>query len=105
MKTNMTDNENTIILEPFPCTECSAGMMHPRMITYFTWLGQELVTVPHFPAWIYDVCGRRQYDEKAIAWLNMLLDPNTGKTTLKKRKTNLRNKKPRLNSHRPIPDS
>lgn len=102
----MTENENRleIILEPFPCTECSAGMMHPRMITYFTWLGEELVTVPHFPAWVCDICGKRQYDEKAVAQLNMLLDPNTGKPIMKKRKTPLRTK-PGMHSHRPHPDS
>ena len=45
-----------------PCSECSAGMMRPGLITYFTWLGEELITVPHFPAWVCDVCGRREYD-------------------------------------------
>jgi hypothetical protein len=27
------------------------------------------------------MCGRREFDERAIAWLNMLLDPNAGKPT------------------------
>ena len=43
--------------------------MHLRHITYFTWLGEELITVPSFPAWICDMCGKREYDERAIAWL------------------------------------
>ena len=64
-----------------PCGECAAGVMHLRHITYFTWLGEELITVPTFPAWICDMCGKREYDERAIAWLNMLLDPNAGKPT------------------------
>lgn len=64
-----------------PCGECAAGVMHLRHITYFTWLGEELITVPSFPAWICDMCGKREYDERAIAWLNMLLDPNAGKPT------------------------
>ena len=64
-----------------PCGECAAGVMHLRHITYFTWLGEELITVPNFPAWICDMCGRREFDERAIAWLNMLLDPNAGKPT------------------------
>ena len=63
------------------CYECHAGIMQPRHLTYFTWLGEELITVPHFPAWICDVCGKRECDEKAIQWLNMLLDPNAGKPT------------------------
>ncbi len=60
-------------------------MMRMRFITYFTWLGEELITVPNFPAWICDVCGRREYDEKAISWLSMLLNPNAGRPTKKRR--------------------
>lgn len=62
-----------------PCTECSAGMMHPVLITYFTWLGEELIIVPRFPAWVCDICGRREYDARAISHLDTLLDPNAGK--------------------------
>jgi YgiT-type zinc finger domain-containing protein len=51
--------------------------MHPRLITYFTWLSEELITVPNFPAWICDMCGKRDYDEKAVPGY-MLLNP-TGK--------------------------
>ncbi len=67
--------------ETYPCTECQAGVMHLRHITYFTWLGPELITVPNFPAWVCDMCGKREYDEKAISWLTMLLNPNAGKPT------------------------
>ena len=67
----------------FPCNECAAGVMHIRHITYFTWLGDELITVPNFPAWVCDMCGKREYDERAIAWLTMLLNPNAGKPTRK----------------------
>jgi YgiT-type zinc finger domain-containing protein len=69
--------------KPTPCSECQAGMMQVRYITYFTWLGDELITVQNFPAWICDVCGRREYDERAISWLTMLLSPNAGKPTSK----------------------
>lgn len=65
----------------FPCSECAAGIMHVRHITYFTWLGEELITVPNFPAWVCDMCGKREYDERTIAWLTMLLSPNAGKPT------------------------
>jgi YgiT-type zinc finger domain-containing protein len=64
---------------PVPCDECQAGVKHLHFITYFTWLGDELVMVPNFPAWICDVCGRRDYDEKSISWLTMLLNPDAGK--------------------------
>ena len=54
----------------FACNECQAGMMRLQFITYFTWLDEELVTVPNFPAWVCDVCGKREYDERAVNWLN-----------------------------------
>ena len=69
------------------CKECPAGNMHLRHITYFTWLGEELITVPNFPAWICDMCGKREYDERAISWLTMLLDPNAGKPTRRVKRT------------------
>jgi YgiT-type zinc finger domain-containing protein len=64
-----------------PCNECLAGIMHMRHITYFTWLGDELVMVPRFPAWVCDICGKREYDERAISWLSMLLNPEAGRPT------------------------
>jgi len=64
----------------FPCNECQAGVMRLQFITYFTWLGEELVTVPNFPAWVCDVCGRREYDQRAISWLTTMLSPETGRT-------------------------
>ncbi|HBG74691.1 MAG: hypothetical protein A2X25_11710 [Chloroflexi bacterium GWB2_49_20] len=72
----MTEPQET---QEYPCNECSAGVMHLKFITYFTWLGEELITVPNFPAWICDVCGRREYDKKARSWLTALLNPETGK--------------------------
>lgn len=87
--------------KPTQCNECQAGMMQVRYITYFTWLGEELVTVPNFPAWICDVCGRREYDERAISWLTMLLSPNTGKPTAKVRRPVPTQTKPEHNRPRP----
>ena len=60
--------------------------MHLRHITYFTWLDEELVTVPNFPAWVCDVCGRREYDAQAISWLVTILNPETGKVSGSKRR-------------------
>jgi YgiT-type zinc finger domain-containing protein len=70
-----------------PCSHCHVGMMTPRHVTFFTWLGNELITVPQFPAWICDVCGRREYDEKAVQWLNTILNPNAGNPTSNQRRT------------------
>ena len=61
------------------CPECQTGALRLQHITYFTWLNDELVTVPNFPAWVCDVCGRREYDSRAVTWLNTLLHPETGR--------------------------
>ena len=95
-------NSSTDAPRPEPCSQCAAGMLRPRLITYFTWLGEELITVPNFPAWICDVCGRREYDEKAIAWLSMLLNPAAGKPTARRRPTFP--PRPRPRPARPAPD-
>ncbi|HJW91287.1 MAG TPA: YgiT-type zinc finger protein [Anaerolineales bacterium] len=78
----MNDASNTTereIRDPVSlCPECPAGVMRLSYITYFTWLHGELVTVPNFPAWICDVCGRREFDPRAVTWLNTLLNPAAG---------------------------
>jgi len=43
-----------------------------------TWLGNDLITVPNFPAWICDLCGDRTYDTKALTQLSILLNPEAG---------------------------
>lgn len=58
------------------CSECQTGVLRLQHLTYFTWLNEELITVPNFPAWVCDVCGRREYDGRAILWLNTLLNPD-----------------------------
>ncbi len=68
-----------------PCTQCQAGQMHQHFITYFTWLGDELITVPDFPAWICDVCGHREYDPAALNQLSLILSPNAGRPVSRSR--------------------
>ena len=53
--------------------------MRRQYVTYFTWLGDELVTVQDFPAWVCDICHRREYDLRAMNELSLLLSPNAGK--------------------------
>lgn len=77
----MDETQPLFAPETSPCRECSAGVMHLRHITYFTWLGEELITVPNFPAWICDMCGKRDYDERAISWITMVLSPTAGEPT------------------------
>jgi YgiT-type zinc finger domain-containing protein len=95
---------NSFFSESYPCAECRAGILQPRHVTYYTWLGNELISVPHFPAWVCDVCGRREYDSKAILWLNMILDPNAGKPTAKRRHTQPL-PRPQTGMSRPLRDS
>jgi YgiT-type zinc finger domain-containing protein len=61
------------------CPECHTGFFRLEYLTYFTWLNDELITVPNFPSWVCDVCGKREYDTHAVSWLNMLLSPTTGR--------------------------
>lgn len=67
-----------------PCTECQAGKLHRRHVTYITYIGDELITVPDFPAWVCDICGRSDYDTQALNQLILLLSPNAGKSTIRK---------------------
>lgn len=52
--------------------------MHLNSATLMTWLGNDLITVPNFPAWICDLCGYRSYDSQALAQLSLLLNPEAG---------------------------
>ena len=79
------------------CPECHTGVFRLEYLTYFTWLNDELITVPNFPSWVCDVCGKREYDIHAVSWLNMLLSPTTG------RKPRIRRHNQRGSLNRPQP--
>lgn len=81
MKIKSHSGENSSLGSAYQCPECSAGVMHMEFVTYFTWLNRELITVPNFPAWMCDLCGRREFDPRAITWLNTLLNPATGRAS------------------------
>ncbi len=72
--------------DSYSCRNCQSGVVRLKYVTYFTWLRKELITVPNFPAWVCDVCGKREYDQRAVAWLTMLLNPNTGKPSSAEKK-------------------
>jgi YgiT-type zinc finger domain-containing protein len=78
----MTQKPNSATI---PCRECQAGHMRREFVTYLTWLGDELVTVPDFPAWLCDVCHRREYDLAALNHLSLLLSPSAGKPAARPR--------------------
>jgi YgiT-type zinc finger domain-containing protein len=83
----MTDTENDNDEYWVQCSECNAGVLRRRSLTYYTWLDEELITVPNFPAWVCDMCGRREYDPRAISWLNTLLNPVAGRRRSARRKS------------------
>jgi len=83
----MSDKEDSkAVVYQSLCSECQAGVMHREYLTYFTWLDEELVSVPNFPAWVCDVCGRREYDVRAIARLNTLLNHEIGRRSNPRRR-------------------
>lgn len=61
-----------------PCLNCQGGIKHLGSATLMTWLGNDLITVPNFPAWICDICHHRSFDSGALAQLSMLLNPDAG---------------------------
>jgi len=61
-----------------PCPHCQGGRKHFCTVTLMTWLGDDLITVPNFPAWVCDMCGHRNYDTEALAQLSLLLNPEAG---------------------------
>ncbi|MCJ7694065.1 MAG: YgiT-type zinc finger protein, partial [Anaerolineaceae bacterium] len=61
-----------------PCMNCQAGQKCLRLVTFITWLGDEMITVPDFPAWVCDMCGHRNYDSRALAQLSLVLNPDAG---------------------------
>ncbi len=65
-------------LDSQPCQKCQGGRKHLQTVTLMTWLGDDLITVPDFPAWICDLCGHRLYDSEALAQLSLLLNPDAG---------------------------
>lgn len=80
----MSDNILPNLDPVLPCSECQAGHLHRQYVAYYTWLGDELITVPDFPAWVCDICGRCEYDETALTRLTLLLSPNAGRTLTQK---------------------
>ena len=58
----------------YTCPECQLGVLRQRRVSYFTVHAGQLISVPDFPAWVCDVCGRREYDAAALAELRAMLN-------------------------------
>lgn len=67
------------------CRECQSGKLHRDYVTYMTWIGNELITVPDFPAWVCDFCGNCEYDIYALNRLSLLLSPSVGRSATRSR--------------------
>ena len=74
-----SDQEGTPTQYQSLCSECQTGVLRLEYLTYYTWLNEELITVPNFPAWVCDVCGRREYDDRAVLRLNTMLSQGTSR--------------------------
>ncbi len=60
------------------CGRCQVGQKHLRLVTFITSIGEEMITVPDFPAWVCDICGHRHYDNHALAQLALVLNSQAG---------------------------
>lgn len=59
----------------YACRDCQAGRYQLTRRTLFTWIQNEMIAVQNFPIWECDLCGWREYDSRAISWLNTVLNP------------------------------
>jgi len=62
----------------FICSECKVGTLRLGYAFYFTLQCGQPICVPDFPAWVCDVCGRREYDSDAVADLLAILETKPG---------------------------
>jgi YgiT-type zinc finger domain-containing protein len=62
----------------FICSECKVGTLRLDYAFYFTLQDSQPICVPDFPAWVCDVCGRREYDADAVADLLAILEMKPG---------------------------
>jgi len=86
LKENAMETETNASAIQYTCPECQAGRLRLKHLTYFTRLGSDFIAVPEFPAWVCDVCGRCEYDQRALSWLSVILDPHTGRRGRRRRK-------------------
>lgn len=56
------------------CFECQVGHMVQRQVAHAIWTEDALIMIPDFPAWVCDVCGRLEFDTRAIRRLNLILN-------------------------------
>jgi YgiT-type zinc finger domain-containing protein len=82
------------------CPSCQVGTYHLKLVTYYAWHGENLITAPDFPSWICDVCGRIEYDEKAVNELRSLLAYSTDARIIRKANIKLNSIKSKYKNQR-----
>lgn len=87
-----------------PCSDCSVGQMRQTTVTYFTFLDDRMITVPDFPAWICDMCGKCEYDLNALDNLATLLCPQDAVRPARRSHRSAAKSKPALKEVRPLPE-
>ncbi len=51
------------------------GTLRLKPVTFAHWFEGQFITIPHFPAWVCDICGAREYDAAALEQLELILGP------------------------------
>lgn len=59
----------------YACPRCQIGTLQPKPVVFAHWFEGQFITIPNFPAWVCDFCGRCEYDALALERLEMILGP------------------------------
>lgn len=84
------------------CPACQVGHFHLKLVTYYAWHGEHLITVPDFPSWVCDVCSRTEYDEKAVSQLKSLLASSTDARVLEFGRKKIKSMQAKSRNQRPL---
>jgi len=83
------------------CPSCQVGNYHLKLVTYYAWHGNDLITVPDFPSWVCDVCSRIEYDKKAVDQLRLLLASSTDSRVVEHSRKKIKAAQSGVENHRP----
>ena len=81
------------------CPRCQTGLMSLKYQTYFTWVKETMLTVPDFPVWVCLMCDYKEYDARAIAWLQHVLERRDQQTRVDQGTS------PKIQYYSPAPNS
>lgn len=55
------------------CPRCQIGVCKPELATYAGVYRGHFVSAPSVPCYVCDICGHREFDERALAYLDALV--------------------------------